>query len=159
MFGFHVRMDDGWKGFTMHLQGAIANLPKDAGKVVEEGARHAVGKVVESIDRQSRRWTPLSPYWLREKERRKWDLRILLATHFYRNHMDAYKMDKYKWLAGVPAITHEPSGLPITSIYHFMEFGTGRIPARPHFRPVVWEMKPAMLKIISSKGFKARVIR
>lgn len=150
----------GWDEFRTALGEMITNLPGDADALVEAAAKDAAKKVADSIRLQTRTWTPLSPWYLRWKERHNLSLDILKATGFYMSQIAARKMEKYVYVAGVPDTRHPYwKKVTLAEIFRYLEFGTWRIPARPHFRPVLWEMKQDMLKLITKRGFTARVIR
>ena len=87
-------------------------------------------------------WQPLSPGYVAEKVKAGLDERILIATGFYVENIQAFlsrggASGGSRWRVGFPpGMTHEPSQIDINLLAKWLEFGTVNMPPRPHWRPV-----------------------
>lgn len=122
---------------------------QSAHKMADEFKDYIVGV----IDSQSYKWKELNPGYKKWKANNGLDTRILLATHFYRDHIRK-RVYKNKITIGVDNIKHPNSNLMLPDLAHILEYGTiyanhksnvanplhvGRywIPPRPLWRPAV----------------------
>ncbi len=94
------------------------------------------------------RWKPLSEKYRRYKLRKGLDTRTLLAYHYYVNSITAYRSGN-DWVVGAkPFQKHPKTGIPMEKLARFLEFGTRRMPARPHWRPAFLEAQKNAGKIL-----------
>jgi hypothetical protein len=106
-------------------------------RIAEEFAKY----VQTIIYKQKYKWKPLSARYLQRKKDQHLDLRILIATKAYVQSIRAIPRRRDKkvvsWSVGPggPGEIHEPSGLKLKTLARWLEFGTSRMPARPHWRP------------------------
>jgi hypothetical protein len=83
------------------------------------------------------KWKPLSPSYLEWKKRKGLDTRILIATGQYLDSFKVYRSGKY-WVAGVEKDRlhyFEGKVVKIGDLAKWLEFGTRKMPPRPHWRP------------------------
>ena len=94
------------------------------------------------------RWAPLNEKYRRYKLRKGLDTRILLAYHYYINSITAYRSGN-DWVVGTkPFQKHPKTGLPMEKLARFLEFGTRKMPARPHWRPAFLEAQKNAGKVL-----------
>ncbi len=87
------------------------------------------------------RWKRLSPKYLKWKKRKGLDTRILLAHHYYISSITVYRSGG-DWVVGVkPFQKHPATGVRMEKLARFLEFGTSRMPPRPHWRPALEEVR------------------
>lgn len=90
---------------------------------------------------------PLNPAYRMGKVRARLDPRILIATGEYlesftvedlssREHQERHGIEGPGFVVGVRDGIHSGSRLPYRVMARIHEFGTSRIPARPHWRPM-----------------------
>lgn len=92
--------------------------------------------LVERIESQRFRHAPLSPGYVEAKRRAGLDPRILIATHEYLDSIEVSPLtDGSGVRVGVGGRTHS-GGIPMRQLARMLEFGTIRMPARPHWRPL-----------------------
>ena len=129
-----------------------ATIPEDIFKVVLDvfdrsfiHTSERVGKYIaksfsneikDRIRHQTFRHQPLKIAYRNRKIKQGLDPRTLIATGEYVNHIRARKINATTYTVGVPNTIHSPSGLPYRSLARIHEFGTDKIPARPHWRPM-----------------------
>lgn len=101
-----------------------------------EFATEFVEELTERIERQQFHHVPLSPEYLRAKIEAGHDPRILIATQEYLNSIQVEPLPESDgFRVGVGDQVHE-SGVPMRQLARGHEFGTSRMPARPHWRPM-----------------------
>lgn len=111
-------------------------------KYVYEIAQVLADEVKRRLNGQLYSHVPLSPNYARWKAERGLDPRILIRTRRYLNHIGVQEVKfprGYGYRVGVPENVMEEDGTPLTVIMRTHEYGTERIPARPHWRPVFME--------------------
>lgn len=108
---------------------------------MEESANSLADLVKSVLLRQAYTWKPLSERYLAWKKREGLDLRTLIATKTYVQSIRAVprkrKGEIVSWGVGPghPNEKHGPSGLRLHDLARLLEYGTRRMPARPHWRP------------------------
>lgn len=118
-----------------------SSLLREFGKKVEQELRRR-------IKQQKLEVPGLTPAYLAEKARRKWSLKTLIRTGGYMNSIRAqYTNGSLKLL---PVGEDPISGVKYSEIARHLEFGTRRMPARPHWRPMIPWAKKAFSKYIRS---------
>lgn len=111
-------------------------------------AREIVREIKRIIRSQSLTWKPLSPSYVRRKRRLGWDSRILIATQQYINAIRAWvdesqeDKDRRRVFIGVTGthtvtINRRAYTVSMVDLANWLEFGTTRMAARPHWRPVM----------------------
>ena len=95
-------------------------------------------RVREQIYTQSGNWKKLSSAYVDYKKKHKLDPRILIATGDYVKSIQARYQNK-QWMIA-PDAAHMKIGL-------WLEYGTKKMPRRPHFRPVVEELQRDCKKV------------
>jgi hypothetical protein len=106
-------------------------------KYMQEIAYGLTSEARDILDTQAYQWVPLTEKYREQKERQGLDTRTLIATGFYRDHIDWGTTGEDKIWFGVEDIDHEPSGLPLRILARIHEFGTATIPARQLWRPLL----------------------
>ena len=156
----NIKKAPGWDNFTNFLESMKSAIPAAASKLMYACADHAASRVRESILKQTGSWQPLSPWYKGWKIKHGLNPAILMSTTFYVNNIAAQKVDRWRWLAGVPNIPHPPIvGEPapnLPELFQIHEFGYAHIPARPHFRPVWWDLASWVPRWIAGYGFVPR---
>jgi len=105
-------------------------------KYIQAIAEEMTEEAKQIILTQRYNWVPLKPEYKEAKKRAGLDTRILLATHFYFDHI-AWGIEGGKVWWGVEDVIHEPSGLELRFLARIHEFGYGNVPARPLWRPLL----------------------
>jgi hypothetical protein len=101
------------------------------------------------LDRQLIAWVPLNKEYALRKRLLGLDPRILIATGRYVNSIQPLQQPDGSWVVGVP---EEPLGAgskyTLRDLARWLEYGTQRMPARPHWRPAknVWRTKIYQMK-------------
>ena len=113
-------------------------------------AEYIVDYLRKGILRQrwKHRWKPLSERYRRYKLRKGLDTRILLAYHYYVNSITAYRSGN-DWVVGIkPFQKHPKTLMSMEKLARFLEFGTSRMPPRPHWRPAFYEAQKNAGKVL-----------
>ena len=112
-----------------------------------------LARLTAAIKDQIYTWTPLTAAYAKEKEEKKLDPRILIATGGY---IEAFKVTSTKTavFAGVPN-DPLPSNPNVTFglLGNWLEYGTDRMPARPHYAPAFFELPNYARIEIEAYGF------
>jgi hypothetical protein len=101
------------------------------------------------IERQMISWMPLSGPYKAYKRRMGLDPRILIATGRYVNSIQPIEQPDGTWLVSVPEEPLRPgSRYTLRDLARWLEFGTQKMPARPHWRPArnIWRTKIYQMK-------------
>jgi hypothetical protein len=61
------------------------------------------------------------------------------------------------WVVSVEDVIHEPSGVPLTKLVEWLEYGNKIIHARPHWRPVAVQVKNKWKRL--PKDIRAEALR
>ena len=103
----------------------------------EEKANEFKDELVYRIASQSFNWRPLKPEYRLYKIKNRLDPRMMISTGEYINSIEVNELDdQIGYSVGVPNRLHN-SGLSLRVLARIHEFGTIRIPARPHWRPQI----------------------
>lgn len=113
----------------------------------------AIAKLVKDvIYQQLFKLHPLSHKYFMEKVRKGLDLRILIATGDYVKSIKVIRAEDKElgviYQVGFPKRLHKTSKVTFEQLANWLEFGTKKMPARPHWR-VVW----ARVKVNFMKGY------
>lgn len=130
------------KGFDKWVAEKIADLTRTA--VKEQRWKH--------------KWKPLNPKYKAWKIRKGLDPRILIAYGYYINSIKVYRSNK-DWVVGVdPFQIHPKTGIRMKKLARYLEYGTSRMPARPHWRPAFEHVRKHIdryiKKYLKEKGIK-----
>jgi len=101
------------------------------------------------ITRQLIAWVPLTKGYARRKRMLGQDPRILIATGNYVNSIRAIQQGDGSWVVGIPATPlRSGSKYTLKDLARWLEYGTHRMPARPHWRPAqaMWRTKLLQIK-------------
>lgn len=90
-----------------------------------------------TLDDQTYNWKPLSEIYRQRKIKEGLSEKILIATGFYRDHIQSWVWKGNVYFGVRKTTIHEPSGLPLWLISKIHEFGTKKIPSRPLWRPIL----------------------
>lgn len=104
-------------------------------KILEEFGRVVAAELRKRIRTQAIDVPPLTAEYLREKARKGWSLKTFVRTGGYVKSIQSFrKKGKLRIEAvGVDRIT----GVAYADIAKYLEYGTVRMPPRPHWRPIV----------------------
>lgn len=122
------------------------NVPQVMAEFGEELSQEFVDSLREKILNQGFSHIPLNPAYLQSKIDRRLDPRILIATQEYLNSFVAERDEEadagtIQFRCGVREGIHGPSGMTYKRLARVHEYGSGRIPARPHWRPHAAEFR------------------
>lgn len=138
-----------WKKATIQLEllskGDVIN--QTAKKVIDSNAELIVDTLKSHIDKQDLNWKPLAQSTIDAKGHDS----AYYDTGELRDSLSARKLRSGKKVVRVivgasPYKTHKASGLKLTDLLIFMEYGTKNMPARPLLRPTLKELKPRLVK-------------
>lgn len=94
--------------------------------------------LVNRIEHQRFHHAPLAPSTVEAKKKAGLDPRILIATHEYIDAIEVEPLpDGSGYRIGVGNKVHSGSGVSMRDLARWLEFGTSKMPARPHWRPIV----------------------
>jgi hypothetical protein len=94
-------------------------------------------ELVFRIASQAFNHQPLNPDYKAGKVAQGLDPRILIATREYLDSIQVTKLiGEYGYRVGVPNRIHSGSNISLRDLARMLEFGTSRMPARPHWRPM-----------------------
>jgi len=115
------------------MKRAVANYPEASQKLSKMYAETGAKLLVDGIKGSAFTLAPLSPGWAAEKARKGLDSRILIAAKAYIGTIKAGRAGEWWSVQGDGRM----AGL--------LEYGTKRMPPRPHIRP--------MMETLSAKVF------
>lgn len=106
------------------------------------------------IEKQSFAWAPLSREYAVRKHLLGLDPRILIATGRYVNSIQPVQKPDGSWEVAVPATPLGNGKHTLKDLARWLEYGTRRMPARPHWRPAMnlWKNKSYQAKIALKSG-------
>lgn len=107
-------------------------FPRAADKACETIAKSTAAIVKKVIEEQNFKRVPLTPGYIARKKRQGLDPRVLIATKQYLKSYRHYRVAPRNW-----AVTCDLQKM------NRLEFGTGRMPKRPHWEPVIRAMNDA----------------
>jgi hypothetical protein len=122
--------------FAQAFRQAVPELFVEFG---EEKAQEFIDELKFKISSQLFNHHPLNYEYYLGKLKLRLDPRILIATGEYLNNMVVERIEDdtsgVTFRCGMAAGIHQSSGLPLTTLQRYLEDGTSRMPARPHWRP------------------------
>lgn len=101
------------------------------------------------ITRQLIAWVPLNPKYVQRKRLLGLDPRILIATGRYVSSIQPIPQPDGSWVVGVPNESlRAGSKYTLQDLARWLEYGTQKMPARPHWRPArnIWRTKIVQIK-------------
>jgi len=113
-------------------------------KFVEDLAKETVKDIRTRIRQQMYNHVPLNPIYKREKIKQGYDRRILIRTSFYVKHIQVLRLKFPRGIGfrvGVQNLTHPATGINLEELARRLEYGDGKMPARPHFRPTLMNIQ------------------
>lgn len=144
----------GWTEALDWIRWAKDSLQATAEGMLKVIAEETADDLKTAIEAQTLPLAPLSPGYLAWKAYMGRDTRILIAFGFYVWAITAFEMGKWVWAAGWQEAIHPPSGLPYSRLWAFLEYGTAKIPARPHVAPIAARALKKFPQLIRDSGFK-----
>jgi HK97 gp10 family phage protein len=108
----------------------------------------------DAISNQTLSLVPLSEDYFNRKMSEGLDSRTLIATGEYLNKLRMKEVtgsnnEVLFFVGAFEEDQHEASGLSMAQLATYLEHGTSRMPARPHFEPVFKRMKDSIIKQIT----------
>ena len=136
------------------LRNRVKLLMKRARRIGAEFERRIAFYIAEYLKKGIYRqkwkgkWKPLSPNYLSYKKKKGLDTRTLLAYHYYVRSITAYRSGN-DWVVGTKPFQRHPKTLiPMEKLARYLEFGTRKMPARPHWRPAFYEAQKNAGKVM-----------
>ena len=134
-----------WREAGITLQNLAKNINKSAEKELKESGELVKDIIVKHIDNQDLGWKPLSPITVRIKGSDT----IYVDTGLLRSNITVRgvksKVNKSTIFIGGNPWTRHLSGLKMSELMNFMEYGTKYMPPRPLIRPSFNEAKPLVI--------------
>lgn len=140
--GFSLKIEGDWKraGLTLrHVQSQL--LPAFKAEIYEDG-QFVLEKLQGHIDSQDLGWTPLSQ---RTVALKNGDSTIYVETGELRDGLVVRRIKSSAngatvFVGASPWKNHKGSGLKMSQLMIYLEYGTGKMPARPLIRPTLEEV-------------------
>ena len=136
---------------VVNLIGQFAeSFRRNASQVMEDYGEEIANEFIEGLktklENQVFNHEPLSPSYRQSKIDRRLDPRILIATHEYIDSFVAERDENaapgvIQFRCGVREGIHSSSGMTYSLLARVHEYGRGRVPARPHWRPQSMEFR------------------
>jgi hypothetical protein len=149
-------------GFPEAIMGIIDRLREAKERVdevreilLEEEAAY----LKSAIQNQELDLAPLTPDYLAWKVLKGLDPRVLMATREYVDKIGVYEDKSGSRYVGIPDENHTPAkeqgvAIPLRDLAKWLEFGTIRMVARPHYGPVHRRMMIKLPLRLAQAGFK-----
>ncbi len=136
-----------WNIAERVLNSLSKNLYPEFKAYVDTAGQLYLDKVLSHIDSQDLGWTPLSEHTIAVKGGSS---TILVETGFLRGGIQAISVSSsdtaYSIFVGAMQGINHPSGMPLSDLMMWIEYGTDRMPARPLIRPSWDEVKDQVTK-------------
>ena len=135
--GFHNRYLTDFE-----LKKLYPNMPEYFSEFVEymaEKMRDNIKKAIE-LQRYRVKWKPLSIPYLKYKRLHHLSLKTWKATGLLYRSI-AYKKHNDYYIIGINPYMRYKNGMRVIDVARYLEYGTRKSPARPLFRPVIFEMR------------------
>lgn len=146
----------GWADTAVLLRRIAKRLKHEIPNIhVKRFAEITQKKLQEGIRKQTFKLAPLTKHYLRRKVREGYDRRILMRSSEYVDSIQIFKQGRRIWGVGIPVRkkSHKKT-LEMWKLAHYLEYGTKRMPARPHWRPVIAWVEKAWPKYIPGRVIK-----
>jgi hypothetical protein len=125
------RLTGDWNGFGVKLK-SLLNFGDFTDDKVAKDAEQLLNIIQGHIANQDLPWKPLSESTLRQKDNKL----IYIESGELVSELAVKKIEKNKYFVGAPqGITHSQSGLDVSKLMEYLEYGTDRIPPRPLIKP------------------------
>lgn len=118
-------------------------------KKLADSAAKRVRKLIRS---QAENWEPLNEDYEAFKKRTGLDTRKLIASKEYIESIVATKVGTCQYRVGPSLKKKHSSGLPLWKLARMLEYGNvaTNLPARPHYRPVLDQVKEELKDIVKT---------
>ncbi|WP_340691086.1 hypothetical protein [Hydrogenobacter thermophilus] len=110
-------------------------------KYVAERMAEKVREIIASQLYAGKQWKPLSKNYLRRKKKLGYDTRTLIASGKYFRSIGVYRSGDAYVVSTKPFQIHmgnpglSEGGMQMRLLAKWLEYGTSKMPPRPHFRP------------------------
>ena len=124
------------------LRRLYLNMPEYFREFVEymaEKMRDEIKKAIE-FQRYRVKWRPLSIPYMKYKRLHHLSLKTWKATGMLLRAI-AYKRHNDHYIIGINPNLRYRNGIRILDVAKYIEYGTRKMPARPLFRPIIFEMR------------------
>lgn len=111
---------DGWQAAQSWLENTKRDLPRIAG-VVDQAIHEKIAEVARDLIRQGRIAPPSGNGG-----------NTLMDTEEYVDRIAAFQNADGSWRVGLPDEQHPRGDVNLQDLYVYLEYGTSRMPARPH---------------------------
>lgn len=132
-----------WDDASVMIKRVARNYTRNAMmKHVLEFVTEVKNRVEQSILSQSFKISPLTKKYLKWKIAKGYSTRVLIRTGRYVKSIVIKRIDDPKtkeglgYAVGIDGRKKTASGEPMWKLAAWLEYGTKRMPARPHWRPV-----------------------
>lgn len=137
-----ISMYGDWAKAGVVLKSLNVKLMPLAQAKLDENGKLILDTLKSHIDMQDLNWTPLAKNTIYKKGGDK----ILVETGALKDGLVVRKIksakDDYTLFIGAsPWKTHKPSGLKMSDLMIYLEYGTGRVPPRPLIQPTYDELE------------------
>lgn len=137
-----ISMYGDWAKSGVMLKALQVKLMPLAMAKLDENGKLVLDKLKDHISKQDLSWTPLAKNTIYKKNSDK----ILVETGalqdgFVVRKIKSAKDDYTLFIGASPWKTHKPSGLKMSDLMIYMEYGTGRVPPRPLIQPTYDELE------------------
>lgn len=134
-----------WTRAGIVLQGLSVNLLPAFKAQLEEDGNLILKTLINHIDAQDLPWTPLSE---RTIELKGGDSTIYVETGYLRDNLQVRRVKSVAngvtLFIGASAWKRTPSGVKLSDLMIWLEYGTDKIPPRPLIRPTWDEVEPIL---------------
>ena len=106
--------------------------------------RDSIKKAIE-LQRYRTKWKPLSIPYMKYKRLHHLSLKTWKSTGFLYRSI-AYKKHNDHYIIGINPFLRYRNGMRVIDVAKYIEYGTRKMPARPLFRPIIFEMRKNLKK-------------
>lgn len=132
-----------WTRAGVVLQGLSVNLVPAFKAQIEEDGNLILKTLIDHIDAQDLPWTPLAE---RTIELKGGDSTIYVESGYLKNNLQVRRVKSvangFTLFIGASAWKRTPSGVKLSDLMIWLEYGTDKIPPRPIIRPTWDEVEP-----------------
>ena len=131
----------------LELRRMYPNMPEYFDEFVGymcELMRDNIKKAIE-LQRYRAKWRPLSIPYMKYKRLHHLSLKTWKSTGLLYRSI-AYKKHNDHYIIGINPYARYRNGIKVLDVARYLEYGTRKSPARPLFRPVIFEMRKNLKK-------------
>lgn len=138
-------------GFTLQLKGLDQDFWDNTLRLYFDQIGHRLrSRIQRGIYNQILDWEPLSEQYAQWKEEQGFDPRVLIATQEYVGSIISSPIPFGITVRPIVG-THSMARVSYMTLAEWLEYGTDKMPARPHWRPIILEFETNELPAIKQK--------